>query len=191
MPGQTQTTVTTQEGAQRSIKEGSDEAIAGMGDALESIHYGPGPSWDSIQPILFGGYKNEVHSFMLGNINDYLNRWVSIQNDLHNGAVANLFKNVTLVGSWASSNRMACKFELLAAYLHPDDHANFVLFLEHFGHAVDEYSTQLVQDAGGAYNYTMVGDDALITNSVKASANAEILNQFRRGVRKFLKRALS
>ncbi len=174
---QTTTSVTTQDASSRSVEEGNAIAVEGAGSVYEV------DAWSTLKTMLFGGYRNEVHSFMLGNINDYLNRWVSIQNDMHNGKVANLFKNVTLVGNYNDTNKLAGKYEILVASLQPEDEANFDLFLEHFGHAVDEYSDILVTDAGGNFNYTMVGDDAIIANSVLQKANASILNQFRTGVR--------
>ena len=133
--------------------------------------------------LLFGAYANEVHSFMLGNINDYMNRWVSIQNDLHNGKVANLFKNITLVGNYQDYNKLAGKYEILITSLQPDDEKNFDLFLSHFGHAVDEYTGNLVTDVNNNFNYSMVGDDAILTNSVAPDLSPIILNQFRTGVR--------
>ncbi len=120
---------------------------------------------------------------MLGNINDYLNRYAALQNDLHNSKVANLFKNITLVGNHSDANKLAGQYEILVASLQPADEINFDLFLQHFGHAVDEYSDVLVKDAGGNFNYVMVGDDAVLTNTVRADANAPILAQLRTGVR--------
>jgi hypothetical protein len=120
---------------------------------------------------------------MLGNINDYLNRWVSIQNDMHNGKVANLFKNITLLGNYTDYNKLVGKYEILIASLRPEDETNFDLFLEHFGHAVDEYRNTLVTDVRPNYNYTMVGEDAIIANSIQQNCNGQILNQFRTGVR--------
>ena len=49
-------------------------------------------SWGSMKTLIFGGYRNEMHSFMLGNINDYINRWAAIQNDIHNGKVLSFYK---------------------------------------------------------------------------------------------------
>ena len=174
---QTTTSVTTQNASSRSVEEGNTIAVEGAGSVYEV------DNWSTLRTMLFGGYRNEVHSFMLGNINDYLNRWVSIQNDMHNGKVANLFKNVTLVGSYNDTNKLAGKYEILITSLQPEDEANFDLFLDHFGHAVDEYSDKLVTDAGGNFNYVMIGDDALLANSILQKANASILNQFRTGVR--------
>jgi hypothetical protein len=168
------------------VEQGVEMAVSGISKVFESTGIGLGalPEWGMFQNLIFGGYRNEVHSFMLGNINDYLNRWASIQNDLHNGAVANLFKNVTLVGQYQDTNKLAGKYEILITHLNPLDEANFDLFLDHFGHAVDEYSNQLVRDdAGRNYTYTMIGEDAIITNNVKQDANPVILNQFRTGVR--------
>jgi hypothetical protein len=88
-----------------------------------------------------------------------------------------------MVGSYQDTNKLAGKFEVLITYLNPLDESNFDLFLDHFGHAVDEYSNQLVKDVGKNYTYTMVGEDALITNSVRAESNQQIANQFRTGVR--------
>lgn len=171
------TSVTTQNASSRSVEEGNTIAVEGADSVYEV------DSWNTLRTMLFGGYRNEVHSFMLGNINDYLNRWVSIQNDMHNGKVANLFKNITLIGGYSDINKLVGKYEILVTSLQPEDAVNFDLFLEHFGYSVDEYSDNLVTDAGGNFNYTMVGDDALLTNSVLQKANATILNQFRTGVR--------
>ncbi len=77
--------------------------------------------WFPNDAMLFGGYRNEAHAFMLGNLNDYLNRWVSVQNDMHNGKVANLFKNVTLVGNYSDHNKLAGKFEIMITSLQPED----------------------------------------------------------------------
>ncbi len=180
IPSQVQTSVTTQEGAERSIEQGNQTAI----DNVDVVYEIDGPNaWNTLKAVVLGGYRSEVHSFMLGNINDYLNRWVSIQNDIHNGKVANLFKNITLVGTYSDTNKLAGKYEILIASLQPEDEANFDLFLTHFGHAVDEYTNTLVFDAKDNYNYTMVGEDALLSNSVRPDANTPILNQFRTGVR--------
>ena len=140
-------------------------------------------SWGSMKTLIFGGYRNEMHSFMLGNINDYINRWAAIQNDIHNGKVANLFKNVTLLGNYASTNRLAGKYEILITSLQDEDIVNFDLFLQHFGHAVDEYSSALIRDAGGNYNYVMVGEDAIISNAIQPDLNARLLQQARAGLR--------
>lgn len=177
IPTMTTTSHTVQQASSRGAEEGNEIAVEGVDSVYEL------DSWSTLKNIVFGGYRNEVHSFMLGNINDYLNRWVSIQNDMHNGKVANLFKNITLVGGYSDHNKLAGKFEVMIASLRPEDEANFDLFLDHFGHAVDEYSTTLVADVQDNYNYTMVGDDAILTNSVSQSANGAILNQFRTGVR--------
>jgi hypothetical protein len=48
---------------------------------------------------------------------------------------------------------------------------------------VDEYSDTLVQNVKPNFNYTMIGDDAVITNTVRADANAMITAQFKAGVR--------
>lgn len=178
IPRQTQVSETTQDGAEQTVQDGVSIAEAGVAHVFTGIN-----DWETLKDLIYTGYKNEMHSFMLGNINDYLNRWVSIQNDAHNGKVANLFKNITLVGTYADHNKLAGKYEILIASLRPDDEANFDMFLDHFGHAVDEYSNQLVHDVRDNYNYTMVGEDAIITNNVLQSANAPILNQFRTGVR--------
>lgn len=175
--GGNQQTRTTVNGSTRSIATGANIAEQGAGAVYEV------DGWSTLKTILFGGYRNEVHSFMLGNINDYINRWVAIQNDLHNGRVANLFKNITLLGTYQDYNKFAGKYEILITSLQPEDEHNFDLFLSHFGHAVDEYATALVTDAGGNFNYTMVGDDAVLTNSVAPDLSAQILNQFRTGVR--------
>lgn len=164
----------------RSINQGNQIAVGGISDVYEIPQT---DAWGTLKTLLFGGYRNEVHSFMLGNINDYLNRWVSIQNDLHNGKVANLFKNITLVGNYQDYNRLAGKYEILITSLQDDDVRNFDLFLQHFGHAVDEYTTTLVKDVNSNFNYSMVGDDAILTNSVSPDMSADILNQFRTGVR--------
>lgn len=164
----------------RSINQGNQIAVGGISDVYEIPQT---DAWGTLKTLLFGGYRNEVHSFMLGNINDYLNRWVSIQNDLHNGKVANLFKNITLVGNYQDYNRLAGKYEILITSLQDDDVQNFDLFLQHFGHAVDEYTTTLVKDVNSNFNYSMVGDDAILTNSVSPDMSADILNQFRTGVR--------
>lgn len=164
----------------RSINQGNQIAVGGVSDVYEIPQ---ADAWGTLKTLLFGGYRNEVHSFMLGNINDYLNRWVSIQNDLHNGKVANLFKNITLVGNYQDYNRLAGKYEILITSLQDDDVQNFDLFLQHFGHAVDEYTTTLVKDVNSNFNYSMVGDDAILTNSVSPDMSADILNQFRTGVR--------
>lgn len=164
----------------RSINQGNQIAVGGISDVYEIPQT---DAWGTLKTLLFGGYRNEVHSFMLGNINDYLNRWVSIQNDLHNGKVANLFKNITLVGNYQDYNRLAGKYEILITSLQADDVQNFDLFLQHFGHAVDEYTTTLVKDVNSNFNYSMVGDDAILTNSVSPDMSADILNQFRTGVR--------
>lgn len=164
----------------RSINQGNQIAVDGVSDVYEIPQ---ADAWGTLKTLLFGGYRNEVHSFMLGNINDYLNRWVSIQNDLHNGKVANLFKNITLVGNYQDYNRLAGKYEILITSLQDDDVRNFDLFLQHFGHAVDEYTTTLVKDVNSNFNYSMVGDDAILTNSVSPDMSADILNQFRTGVR--------
>lgn len=164
----------------RSINQGNQIAVGGISDVYEIPQT---DAWGTLKTLLFGGYRNEVHSFMLGNINDYLNRWVSIQNDLHNGKVANLFKNITLVGNYQDYNRLAGKYEILITSLQDEDVQNFDLFLQHFGHAVDEYTTTLVKDVNSNFNYSMVGDDAILTNSVSPDMSADILNQFRTGVR--------
>lgn len=183
---------TTQQASMRTVEEGVELAIDGIdpvyevsGAPISGVTPGIGANnaYGILKNILSKGYVNEVHSFMLGNINDYINRWVSIQNDMHNGKVANLFKNVTLVGGYAETNKLVGKYEILIASLQPDDEANFNLFLKHFGHGVDEFSTSLVQDVGGNYNYTMIGDDAVIHNNVLAQANGPIKEQFRGGVR--------
>jgi hypothetical protein len=135
--------------------------------------------WNAIK----GAHQNEVHNFMLGNINDYLNRWASVQNDIHNGKVANLFKNVTMVGSYGDTNKLAGKYEIIITSLRQEDIDNFDMFLDHFGHQVDEYSDTLVQNAKPNFNYTMIGDDAVITNTVRSDANAMITAQFKAGVR--------
>ena len=183
IPTQTTRTTTTQHGAGRDAWLGNLLAIDGIVPTYDSPRYGGGPDWSLLQTMIFGGYRNEVHSFMLGNINDYLNRWVSIQNDLHNGKVANLFKNITLVGNNADYNKLVGKYEIVIASLQPEDEINFDLFLDHFGHAVDEYSNTLVNDVRDNYNYTLVGEDAILANNVMQDANAQILNQFRTGVR--------
>lgn len=183
VPQQTTTTTTVQNGASRDATAGNLLAIDGIKPTYNSPHYGGGPDWSTLQTMIFGGYRNEVHSFMLGNINDYLNRWVSIKNDMHNGKVANLFKNITLVGNYNDYNKLVGKYEILIASLAPEDEVNFDLFLDHFGHAVDEYSNSLVTDVRENYNYTLVGEDAILANYVMQDANAQILNQFRTGVR--------
>lgn len=183
---------TTQEGSQRPVEEGVQIADAGaqyvfesQGAPISGVVPGVNPAgaMGVLKNILSKGFSNEVHSFMLGNINDYLNRWISIQNDMHNGKVANLFKNVTLVGNYTETNKVAGKYEILIASLQDDDARSFDMFLSHFGHAVDEYTNTLVKDVGGNYAYTMIGEDAILTNSVLASANSTITNQFRTGVR--------
>lgn len=174
------TSTTNTPGVTRSINEGNQIAVGGVSDVYEIPQ---ADAWGTLKTLLFGGYRNEVHSFMLGNINDYLNRWVSIQNDLHNGKVANLFKNITLVGNYQDYNRLAGKYEILITSLQDDDVQNFDLFLQHFGHAVDEYTTTLVKDVNSNFNYSMVGDDAILTNSIAPDMSADILNQFRTGVR--------
>lgn len=171
-------TNTTTTGCTRSIAEGANMAEAGINAVYDDVG-----TWSLLKTIVFGGYRNEVHSFMLGNINDYINRWASIQNDLHNGRVANLFKNITLVGNYADYNKLAGKYEILITTLNDDDIANFDLFLSHFGHAVDEYAETLVNDVGTNYNYTLVGDDAILRASNYPDLSAAILNQFRAGVR--------
>ncbi len=185
VPDQTITTTTTQTATSRSIAEGVERVDNNLGIVYQSNapNLSATPTRDNLQTLLFGSYRNEVHSFMLGNINDYLNRWASIQNDLHNGKVANLFKNITLVGQYQETNKLAGKYEILISYLNPLDEANFDMFLDHFGHAVDEYSNQLVRDVGKNYTYTMIGEDAIITNQVKQDASPIIANQFRTGVR--------
>ncbi len=185
VPDQTTTTTTTQTATSRSIAEGVARVDSNVGNVYQSNapNLSATPDRNTLQTLLFGSYRNEVHSFMLGNINDYLNRWASIQNDLHNGKVANLFKNVTLVGQYTDANKLAGKYEILITYLNPLDEANFDMFLDHFGHAVDEYSNQLVKDVGKNYTYTMIGEDAIVTNPVKQDANPVIANQFRTGVR--------
>lgn len=174
---QTVTTNTTSEGARREISEGAQIAEAGTKPVYEV------DSWSVLRNYLGNGYVEELHSFMLGNLNDYMNRWASIENDLHNAKVANLFKNVTLIGTYSDYNKMAGKYEILVTSLQDEDVTNFDLYLQHFGHSVDEYTNVLVKDVGNNYNYTMVGDDALITNTYMAEANANILNQLRTGVR--------
>lgn len=178
-------TRTEQEGATRSIAEGTAIAVGGVPSVFEIPGETPwgATAWGTMKNLLFGAYANEVHSFMLGNINDYMNRWVSIQNDLHNGKVANLFKNITLVGNYQDYNKLAGKYEILITSLQPDDEKNFDLFLSHFGHAVDEYTGNLVTDVNNNFNYSMVGDDAILTNSVAPDLSPIILNQFRTGVR--------
>ncbi len=83
-PEQTTTTTTTQQAAQRSVEQGNSIAVKGIDTIYQSTapNLQATPDWDTLQNVLFGSYRNEVHSFMLGNINDYLNRWASIQNDL-------------------------------------------------------------------------------------------------------------
>lgn len=174
---QTTSSITTVTGTTRDVEQGVQVAQNGIEPVYEL------DGWDTFRTILFGGYRNEVHSFMLGNINDYLNRWTSIQNDIHNGKTANLFKNVTLVGNYNDYNKLAGKYEILITSLQPEDEANFDLFLDHFGHAVDEYTETLVRDAGGNYNYVMVGEDALLYNASYAALNGLILSQLRAGVR--------
>ena|GEM_PF-3885649 len=185
--------VTTQDGSSRSVDDGNQIAVDGISSVYETASVPPitdpvpgiptNTPWGMLKNVLAHGYRNEVHAFMLGNINDYVNRWVSLQNDMQNGKVANLFKNVTLVGAYNDYNKLAGKFEILVASLHPDDELNFDLFLSHFGHAVDEYTNTLVADVRDNYNYTMVGEDAILANTVLQDANAQILNQFRTGVR--------
>ncbi len=184
MAGYKQTATSTQEGAQRSVEEGNRIAIEGIDPTYQTPAFGGGITWNSLQTAIFGGYRNQVHSFMLGNLNDYLNRWVSIENDLHNsGRVANLFKNVRFVGGYQDYNKLAGKYEILITYLHPDDAVSFDVFLDHFGHAVDEPSNTLVRDVGRNFTYTMVGDDGVLSNTVMAGVNQQILNQFKAGVR--------
>lgn len=175
---QTTNSTTTVIGTTRDVEKGVNIAEGGISHVYDNVD-----NWDVLRTMIFGGYRNEVHSFMLGNINDYLNRWTSIQNDIHNGKTANLFKNITLVGSYNDYNKLAGKYEIIVTSLQPEDETNFDLFLDHFGYAVDEYSEQLVTDAGGSYNYVMVGDDALLYNAKYASLNSLILSQFRAGVR--------
>ena len=181
------TTTTTVPGVQRQISKGveiAENGVSDVYDGIETIAEAAGTdAWEKLKTIIFRGYRNEIHSFMLGNINDYLNRWVSIQNDLHNGRVANLFKNVTLLGTYQDYNKFAGKYEILVTSLQPEDEANFDLFLSHFGHAVDEYSNTLVTNAAENYNYTMVGEDAILTNTIMPQLSAQILDQFRAGVR--------
>ncbi len=179
------TAVTENKASTRSVQQGIQMADSNIGLAYQSTapNLSATPTAATLQTLLFGQFKNEVHSFMLGNINDYLNRWASIQNDLHNGRVANLFKNITLVGNYSDVNKLAGKYEVLITYLDPRDETNFDLFLDHFGHAVDEYSDQLVRDTGKNYTYTMIGEDAIIANPIKQDANPVISNQFRTGVR--------
>lgn len=177
IPQTTTTSVTQNEGSIRTAGQGNDLAIEGVPPVYEI------DSWDTLKTLVFGGFRNEVHSFMLGNINDYLNRWVSLQNDMHNGKVANLFKNITLVGGYSDYNKMAGKYEILVASLQPEDEENFDLFLDHFGHATDEYTTTLVKNVNHNYNYVMIGEDAILANNVMQDANEAILNQFRTGVR--------
>lgn len=182
IPASSTVTETTQEGASRSVSEGNTVAVEGVPTVFELTDYGAN-AWNVLKTMIFGGYRNEIHSFMLGNINDYLNRWVSIQNDMHNGKVANLFKNITLLGNYTDYNKLVGKYEILIASLQPEDELNFDLFLDHFGHAVDECTETLVTDVRDNYNYVMVGEDAILSNSVRQDANAQILNQFRTGVR--------
>ena len=186
-PSYSTTTTTTVPNVSRPISKGVSiaengvsDVYDGIGDIAEAAAVG---AWEMLKSIVFRGYKNEIHSFMLGNINDYLNRWVAIQNDLHNGRVANLFKNVTLLGTYQDYNKFAGKYEILITSLQPEDEANFDLFLSHFGHAVDEYTDTLVTNAAENYNYTMVGEDAVLANAVAPSLSSQILNQFRTGVR--------
>ena len=178
----TTVTTTTADGTSRSVQEGLQIAEKGIPDVYE-LSSVPGDKLGWLRNVLFGSYRNEIHSFMLGNINDYLNRWVSIQNDLHNGKVANLFKNITLVGNYNDYNKFAGKYEILITSLQPEDETNFDLFLDHFGHAVDEYSATLIKDVNPNYNYVLVGEDAMLHNSVLAEASARILNQCRAGLR--------
>lgn len=177
IPKQVNKSVTTQQESNRSVEDGNKIAVGGVDKVYEL------DTWNTLRNILFGSYQNEMHSFMLGNINDYLNRWVSIQNDMHNGKVANLFKNITLLGNYGDFNKLVGKYEILVSSLQPEDEANFDLFLDHFGHAVDEYTNKLVADVRDNYNYTMVGEDAILSNNMHQDANGKILNQFRTGVR--------
>lgn len=172
------TSTTNSQGAQRPISQGVSIAEGGMNPVYETTG-----GWSQVRNYLSRGYLDELHSFMLGNLNDYLSRWAAIENDMHNAKVANLFKNVTLIGSYMDSNKLAGKYEILISSLQPEDEKNFDLFLQHFGHAVDEYTNVLVTDAGGNYNYVMVGEDAVLTNSVMAEASQAILTQLRTGVR--------
>lgn len=176
-PGYQTTSITNMQNVGRDVDQNVSIAEAA------SKHVHEVESWDSFKTLIFGGYRNEMHSFMLGNINDYINRWAAIQNDIHNGKVANLFKNVTLLGNYASTNRLAGKYEILITSLQDEDIVNFDLFLQHFGHAVDEYSSALIRDAGGNYNYVMVGEDAIISNAIHPDLNARLLQQARAGLR--------
>ncbi|MCL2517609.1 MAG: hypothetical protein FWF15_03500 [Oscillospiraceae bacterium] len=176
MPEQISTSETITTGSKKDIRETLDEIEINAAPIFEI-------ALDTLKGMFFQSYRNEIHSFMLGNINDYLNRWVSIQNDMHNGKVANLFKNITLIGGYKDYNKLVGKYEITIASLQPEDEFNFDLFLEHFGHAVDEYTNTLVNDVKNNYNYTLVGEDAILSNSVKQDASAVILNQFRTGVR--------
>lgn len=179
MPGQSTRSVTTQGDTKRTVEQGVNIAKDGANYVFEL----EGNPWNTLQTIILGSYRNEVHSFMLGNINDYLNRWVSIQNDMHNGKVANLFKNITLLGNYTDYNKVAGKYEIVISSLQPEDEMNFNLFLEHFGYAVDEYSDQLISETDDNYNYVMIGDDALLFNTVQQDLSARIINQLRTGVR--------
>lgn len=173
---------TTTSGSRQSIGTTANQ-VKNEGSAVLETPDNQYMTWNGLETAIFGAHQNDVHKFMLGNINDYLNRWASIQNDIHNGKVSNLFKNITIVGNYGDTNKLAGKYEILIASLQPEDEANFDLFLQHFGHAVDEYSGTLVPNVNTNYNYVMVGDDAILTNTVRADANTPILSQFRTGVR--------
>jgi hypothetical protein len=183
IPGQRSVAETETTGASMGVAEGHKIAWDGV-DIVYTPH-DTSPVVDAIRlgETIFSGYRNEMQSFMLGNLNDYLNRWASIQNDIHNGKVANLFKNITLLGTYNENNRLIGKYEIIIASLQPEDEFNFNLFLDHFGHAVDEYSSRLVTDVKENFNYTMVSEDAVLSNSVMPAANKRILDQFRAGVR--------